>query len=123
MHKDASNIFNLYLEAVEEQPQMMLHDDGSKSWWLHGQLHRRDGPAIDRGAFKAWYLHNVLHREDGPAAESASGLKAWYLHGKSYKTAEQWAEALLKQRNEPHDDASVDAFLRTILKKDAEAAL
>lgn len=114
---DSNNIFALYQEAVEEQPQMMQHDDGSKSWWLHGQLHRRDGPAIDRDVFKAWYLHNVLHREDGPAAESASGYKAWYLHGKSYANAEAWAEALLKHRNKPHDDAAVAAFLKPILKK------
>lgn len=44
-------------------------------------------------------------------------------HGEHYATPEAWAKALLKQRNQLHDDASVDAFLKTIFKKSAEEAL
>ena len=29
---------------------------------------------------KYWYLHGKLHREDGPAYEGASGFKYWYLN-------------------------------------------
>jgi hypothetical protein len=29
-----------------------------------------------------WYLNGELHREDGPAIERANGTKAWYLNGK-----------------------------------------
>jgi hypothetical protein len=28
---------------------------------------------------KFWYLHGELHREDGPAIEWADGSKFWYL--------------------------------------------
>ena len=124
MHKDASNIFNLYLEAVEEQPKMTTDKYGNKQWRLHGKLHRRDGPAIEgAGGSKSWWLHNKLHREDDPAVEDASGNKAWFLHGQHYESAEAWAKDVLKERNEPHDDAAVVAFLRPILKKDASASL
>jgi hypothetical protein len=30
---------------------------------------------------KWWYLNGELHREDGPAIERANGSKAWYLNG------------------------------------------
>jgi len=30
---------------------------------------------------KCWYLHGKLHREDGPAIEWSDGGKEWYLHG------------------------------------------
>ena len=122
---DASKIFALYLEAAGKQPQMTIDKRGNKKWHLHGKLHRVDGPAVEHvdGA-TTWFLHGNLHRDDGPAYENPhTGYKAWYLHNKAYAKPELWAAAVLKERNKPHDDASVDAFLRTILKKDAEAAL
>ena len=55
--------------------------NGDKCWYLNGQLHRTDGPAIEwANGSKSWYLHNQLHREDGPAVENADGSKSWYLH-------------------------------------------
>ena len=138
---DAQKIFALYLETAEEQPQMTQYAGGSKQWRLHGQLHRRDGPAVElKNGYKAWYLHDALHREgapaiewedgtkewflhnklhraDGPAVEWADGTKMWYLHGKRFADAEAWAEAALKRKNKPHDAAAIDAFLRPILKK------
>jgi hypothetical protein len=64
-----------------------------------------------------------LHREDAPAVEYANGTKAWYLHNVRYNDAEAWAEAVLKERKQPHDDADVDAYLRAVLSKDMEEAL
>jgi len=31
---------------------------------------------------KYWYLHGKLHREDGPAIEFINGTKKWFYHGK-----------------------------------------
>ena len=57
--------------------------DGTKSWYLKGNLHREDGPAIEYAeGTKCWYLNGNLHREDGPAIEYASGDKRWFLNGK-----------------------------------------
>ena len=30
---------------------------------------------------KKWYLNGDLHREDGPAVEWADGTKEWYIEG------------------------------------------
>ena len=145
---DALKIFELYLESIEEeQPQMSTSRYGTKSWHLHDKLHRVDGPAVEYAdGEKVWYLHDKKHRvggpaveyadggkewwqhgkrhrEDGPAGEWSSGRKEWYLNGVEYSSPEQWAEALLKQRNKPHDAMAVDAFLKTLLRKDIEMAL
>lgn len=139
---DALKIFELYLESIEEeQPQMSVSTYGTKSWMLHGKLHRINGPAVEYpDGDKVWYLHDKRHRdggpaveyadggkewwrhgkrhrEDGPACEWSSGRKEWYLNGVEYASQEKWAEALLKQRNEPHDAAAVDAFLKPMLRK------
>ena len=56
--------------------------DGNKSWYLNGQRHRVDGPAIeDADGSKRWYLNGQYHRVDGPAIERADGSKYWYLNG------------------------------------------
>ena len=31
--------------------------------------------------YKSWYLNGELHREDGPAIECANGDKHWFLNG------------------------------------------
>ena len=57
--------------------------DGTKDWWLNGDRHREDGPAFEYAdGTKAWYLNDKLHREDGPAIEGADGSKSWWLNGK-----------------------------------------
>jgi hypothetical protein len=146
---DEHKIFKLYLEmaAKKNQPQMIeradgtkhgiLHDklhredgaayehaNGTKAWYLHGKRHREDGAAYEGAdGTKQWYLHDKRHREDGAAVEWADGTKAWYCMTWYYENAEAWAEALLKSRNEKHDEQSIDAFLKAILKKDIEEAL
>jgi hypothetical protein len=86
---------------------------------LHGELHRDGAPAIERAnGDKFWLHHGALHRDGAPAIELADGSKEWHLHDKEYKDAAAWATSLLKLRNEPHDDAAVQKFLRTILMKD-----
>lgn len=101
---DEHKIFELYLEmaAEKEQPEMHKSPGGTRRWMLK---------------------NGDFHREDGPAIERSDGKKFWWLHGILYYTPQEWAEALLKQRNEPHDAAATDAFLKTILKKDVEQAL
>ena len=69
------------------------------------------------------YLEMAAKKNQPQMIERADGTKSWYLHGVRYSGAEAWAEAVLKERKQPHDDAAVDAFLRTILSKDIEEAL
>ena len=56
---------------------------GTKKWLLNNKLHREDGPAIEwgEGGPKEWFLNGKCHRDDGPAVEYAHGSKLWYFHG------------------------------------------
>lgn len=63
-----------------------VRNNGSKFWYLNGQTHREDGPAVEcADGTKIWYLNGQLHREDGPAIEYASGTKSWYLNGQLHR--------------------------------------
>ena len=105
--------------GANEQPKMTVDKQGNKVWHLHGELHRENAPAIElANGDKAWCLHGKRHREDGAAIELANGNKAWWLQDKFYAYVNQWAKAVLKLRNEPHDAEAVQKFVRRILMKD-----
>jgi len=98
--------------------------DGYKAWLLNDKLHREDGPAIEYGnGTKEWWVNGNLHREDGPAIERASGNESWYLKGIYYPGPEEWAEEVLILHNKPHDEESIEEFLRDIYAKHAEDLL
>jgi len=68
---------------VTNKPICETDAHGNKSWYLNGDLHRTDGPAVElAGGDKRWYLNGKLHRTDGPAVELAGGDKYWWLNGK-----------------------------------------
>ena len=84
-------------ELHREDGPAVEWDDGDEYWYLNGDLHREGGPAVELvNGYKIWYLNDDLHREDGPAIEYAYGDKAWYLHGKEFvhpeefSTMEEW---------------------------------
>ena len=94
------------------------YSDGAKAWYVNGKCHRLDGPAVEwSDGSKVWYVNGKRHREDGPAIERVNGSKEWYVNGKWFYAPEEWAEAVLKKHNKPHDPRSVDNFLRPILTK------
>ena len=52
-----------------------------------GQLHRIDGPAVERAnGTMLWYKEGARHRIDGPAVEWIAGDKEWWVMGKRYIT-------------------------------------
>ena len=68
------------------QPICKINEFGIKCWYLNGQLHREDGPAIEcADGHKEWYFHDQLHRLNGPAMEHANGSRAWYLYDKPHR--------------------------------------
>jgi len=72
---------------MSDQPKMMVLTDGTKEWWLNGNLHRIDGPAVERAnGTKEWWLNDNRHRSDGPAVEYADGTKEWWLNGFPHRT-------------------------------------
>jgi hypothetical protein len=73
----------------------LINED--KEWHLNGKLHRVDGPAVEYAdGHKVWYFNGKLHRVDGPAIEHANGEKAWYLNWVNY-SQEEWFEQLSEE--------------------------
>ena len=61
-------------------------DEDLVTWFLNGQIHREDGPAIiEADGSESWFLNNQRHREDGPAYIGADGTQVWYLNGKRHR--------------------------------------
>ena len=103
--------------------------DGTKSWYLNGDLHRKNGPAIEwangdkywyhkddlhrkygpailkTNGDKHWYRYGERHCEHGPAIEWANGDKSWFLNDKELSHSE-WKQAIAKL-NEPSCDGKV----------------
>ena len=77
---------------MQNEPVLEIDKDGTKWWYLNGELHRTDGPAIERlNGNKYWYLNGKRHRVDGPAIEYSNGNKYWCLDGVRY-TFNEWLE-------------------------------
>lgn len=82
IYKNGDKKWYLNGERHREDGPAIERADGTKEWWLNGNPHREDGPAVeDASGSKYWYLNGELHREDGPAVEYADGYKSWYLNG------------------------------------------
>ena len=66
--------------------EVKVHGNGTTHWYLNGEHHREDGPAVElANGNKYWYLNDKRHREDGPAMEYATGDKFWYLNDKCHR--------------------------------------
>jgi hypothetical protein len=53
---------------------------GRREWWLNGDRHRVDGPAVERPGRIEYWRCNLLHRDDGPAVVTPTG-EFWYRLG------------------------------------------
>jgi len=68
------------------QPICEIDEYGTKRWYLNGQLHREDAPAIAWfDGHKEWFIYGRRHREDGPAIEFTDGAKVWYFHDQYHR--------------------------------------
>lgn len=66
--------------------KVRVNPNGTKQWFLNGERHRKNGPAIEHAnGTKQWWLNGKLHREDGPAIIYANGISLWYKHGLKIK--------------------------------------
>ena len=43
--------------------EVKVYNDGSKFWYLNGELHREDGPAVECVGDKYWYLNDTEYTE------------------------------------------------------------
>jgi hypothetical protein len=75
-----------------------VKDDGTRQWWVNGERHRTDGPAIEwSDGEKFWYVNGKRHRIDGPASEWRNGDKQWFINGKEYTKEEYERQILIMQ--------------------------
>ena len=66
-----------------EDGPAVIYPDGTQSWWVNNKLHREDGPAvIYPDGTKEWHVNGNYHREDGPVIIDADESQCWYVHGK-----------------------------------------
>ena len=64
----------------------MIEDaDGTREWWVNGELHRDDGPAVENvDGTRMWWVNGKIHRTDGPAIEYLDGTREWWFNGQKY---------------------------------------
>jgi len=61
-------------------------DNGDKHWLANGRPHRVNAPAIEKAdGDKEWWVNGRPHRTDGPAIEFANGDKRWYVNGQLHR--------------------------------------
>ncbi len=67
------------------------------SYFKHGLLHKKNGPARESLTWKEYYIDGELHREDGPAIISYTNQKKdeileedYFLRGIKYDELEYW---------------------------------
>ena len=77
------------------KPTMTTDADGNKFWYLNGESHRTDGPAIEwRSGDKSWYLNDqelteseFNERMNKPTMTTyPNGNKEWHLNGQRHRT-------------------------------------
>jgi hypothetical protein len=81
-----------------------------KFYYLNGEPHREDGPAIETDIQQCWFINGKRHREDGPAVIKLGGQRGWFLNDEEVswqevyhnaKTAEQKVNILIHASADP----------------------
>ena len=71
---------------MENKPICKIEKDESKRWYLNGQFHREDGPAIEyKNGDTEWFINGIHHREDGPAIDCKDGTSFWIRRNKLHR--------------------------------------
>ena len=79
--------------TIFDKQVFFVDDDCDKYWYMNGERHRENGPAVEwANGSKFWYSNDKLHRENGPAIEWVDGDKSWYLNGEYYNESDYWEE-------------------------------
>ena len=89
VYKNGDKFWYLNGELHRIDVPAVEYANGDKFWYKNGKCHREDGPAKEySNGTKYWYKEGRYHREDGPAVEFANGGKYWWLNGKNYSDKE-----------------------------------
>ncbi len=50
--------------------------------------------------YDIWFLNGEYHRDDGPAVIYEEGLKSWWLYNIRYDSQEEWFDSLTSEQKE-----------------------
>ena len=68
-----------------EHGPSIIHSSGTKIWFIHGKIHREDGPALMTSLSEIWYYQGMIHRLNGPAENSKEiNELCYYINDKQY---------------------------------------
>ena len=86
VYTEGTKIWFVEGEFHRDDGPAVIMSSGVEKWYRHGHLHREGGPAIFRpGHSSRWYIDGELHRTDGPAIERADGWREWWFHGRRHR--------------------------------------
>ena len=85
---DLSSAAKANLEAARQSDGKFGNQPHSNPGQLSGLTEEQPTCTTLPDGTKMWYLHGRMHRADGPAFEGADGYKAWYADGKRLTEAE-----------------------------------
>ena len=89
VYKNGDKVWYLNGQCHRIDGPAMEKANGDKIWCKNGQCHRIDGPAKEyANGDKSWCKNGELHREDGPAQEYSNGDKYWFINGIEYTEAD-----------------------------------
>jgi len=78
---------------------VIVDDYGTREWYVNGELHREDGPAVEEAnGTKCWYINGNRHRIDGPAIEYYDGSECWYINNEKMSESE-WKLAIAPKQS------------------------
>ena len=73
---DAAGNDNLLTLHLGDEKEIVVYPNGTQLWYLHGRLHREDGPAvINPNGTRHWYLDGEQKYQEEHAAEMKKRLK------------------------------------------------
>jgi len=82
--QDFTDAFILFLSGaaeMENEKEIRWKNDWESPITIEFINNSPTQAIVRYGRTKFWYLDGQLHREDGPAVEHADGYKRWYLNG------------------------------------------
>ena len=72
-------------ERHNEHGPSIIHSSGTKIWFIHGKIHRENGPALMTSLGEIWYYQGMIHRLNGPAIiNKENNNQSYYIYDIEY---------------------------------------
>ena len=72
-------------ERHNEDGPSIIHSSGTKIWFIHGKIHREEGPALITSIGEIWYYQGMIHSLNGPAEYNREiNIQCYHINDKQY---------------------------------------